>query len=122
MDKKTWIDMLTGGLDMFGNPDDEFAKYEYNTLIRFYDNYLDYSTVFLYEDAFLEMFIDEYAKKFSIPEFLTQKLDELRRKIDKFYDECKEMDDFTLIKRPEWEEIKPLAKECIEELNKLKNK
>jgi len=119
MDKITWIEMLVGAIDMFNNPKKEFSKYEYSTLIKFYNNYLEYASTFLYEDADFDAFIEEYAERFSIPKPVIEKLDSLRKQIDKFYEDCKNLDDFTLIRRKEWEVIIPLAKACSEKLNNI---
>lgn len=117
MDNQTRIDLLITGLSLFSDPGKEFcARYEFGTMYSFYRNYLEYACVFLYEDAFFEEFINDHAKNLGVRNAIIGKLKKLNAILSKFYDDCRELGDFDLIRRDEWNEIIPLAKACLEEL------
>ena len=115
----TLINSLDYGISLLSNIEKEFTRYENGKLISFYNNYLDYCITTIFDDGCLDEFIKEYCDQHHFLKGIQSKLFLLSNKLDEFYEECKDMDDFTLLRRPEWEEIIPLAKECSEELNKI---
>ncbi|MFK7899224.1 MAG: hypothetical protein AB8B61_00560 [Cyclobacteriaceae bacterium] len=118
MDQKTWMKQVVGGLEMFANPHEEFTDYEFQNMIRFYKNYFLYAYTFLFDMGVFDYFIKNKIRDFKIEDEVSGKLKLLRDKIEDFHEYCYEFDDFTLIRCKEWEEIIPLAKECMEALKK----
>ena len=51
-----------------------------------------------------------------------EKLQELNSILDPFYKECSELSDFEVIRRPEWDVMIPVAKECVHLLEQEKKR
>jgi len=111
--------MIISGTEEFSNSLEGFSLYETQNMSKYYNNYLECIFIYLYEDCLLED-IKQYQKLFSISDSLLEKLILLRKMLYKFYKECQNLDDFSLLKRKEWKEIVPLAEECLKRLKKMK--
>lgn len=120
--KNLWIDNILVGVEPLSDPIREFSKYARGGLSPYYNNFIDYVGVSLYDNADFEDFIKKYARKFDFYKITIEKLQELHVLLDSFYDQCFDLYDFEVIRRTEWDVMMPVAKECIRLLEQEKKK
>ncbi|WP_243018176.1 MULTISPECIES: hypothetical protein [Candidatus Cardinium] len=110
------------GVEPLSDPIHEFSKYQWNNLYQYYTNFLDYIGTSLYDKVDWINFLDHYARKLNFYEVSIEKLRELNVVLDPFYEKCFDLSDFEVIRRPEWDTMIPIAKECVRLLEKEKEK
>ncbi len=120
--KNLWIDNILVGVEPLSDPMQEFSKYQWNNLYQYYSNFLDYICESLYEDAFLEILIQSCVRKFDFYQITIEKLETLHLLVEPFYKACSRLTDFEIIRRPEWDIIAPLGKECVRLFEQEKKK
>ncbi len=116
---KRWVENILLPFKKILDPSSGFLKYEFGKMYTMYQNYLEFSCTQLEDFLFYEFLDDGYALKYGVPKPLIKKLENFRTLTDKFYDDAKELSDFEVIRRKEWDEIIPLAQECYDGLKEI---
>lgn len=120
--KELWIDNILVGVEPLSNPINGLARYMHNRLCDYYANFLDYIGVSLYDNVDWINFLDHYARKYNFYYLTIENLRGLNTLLEPFYEQCFELSDFEVIRRPEWDAMIPIAKECVRLLEKEKEK
>lgn len=117
IDNNVWIDNIKLGLESLANPAKGFIDYEFSRLYTMYRNFLQSIITYLYDDMELDIFLDKCSKEYIISEVTLTKLRQIDKLLNQFFEEAKELTDFELIRREEWDTIIPLAQSCLDELS-----
>lgn len=120
--KNLWMDNILMGIEPLSDPIQGFSCYIYDGLIKHYKNFLDYIGTWLYDNVDLEDFINKYARGFDLYQTTINELQELHLLLAPFYQECSELSDFEVIRRPEWDVMIPIAKKCVRLLEQEKKR
>jgi hypothetical protein len=117
MENSVWIENIKVGLMPLADPPQGFINYEFNKLYTMYRNFLQSIVVYLYDDMDLDDFLDKCGKEHIISKSAFEKLKQLDKVLNDFFEQAKELTEFELIRRKEWDIIIPLAQSCLNELS-----
>ncbi len=115
---RVWIENIIVGLKDIADPIQGFINYQFAKLYTMYRSFFEHIMVYLYDDMIVEEFLDHCKAEQIISKKSFESLQSLDILLNKFFDEAKELTDFEVIRRPEWDQITPEAKKCIEYLEK----
>ena len=115
--RRRFVNILCA-LECFSSPSTTFMQYEFCKMYAIHRNYLESSCKFL-ESVDFGNFLETHALQYKLPMPIFEKLKDIKKLSDVFYNTARELGDFDVVRRKEWDELIPLAQECYVALEKI---